>query len=47
MTVIPRGDDSLLVSQVSARPGLIAKTAVVSGPPARMSVSRKEAPCAN
>ena len=47
MTVISRGDDSLPVSQAAVRPDLIAKTAVVSGPPPRTSVSRKEAPCAN
>jgi hypothetical protein len=32
--VVPRGDDPPY-PPMSARPGLIAKTAIVSGPPAR------------
>jgi len=41
-TVIFRGSDPPY-PPMSARAGLIAKTAIVSGPPARTVISRKDA----
>ena len=43
MTVIPRGDDPPY-PPMSEQPGLIAKTAIVSGPPARTAAQRGDDP---